>query len=42
MCDGRIEVLAEALPKIHVFWDVMLCRLANRDLSEDHSVTSQT
>jgi len=35
---ARLEVLVEVKIKICIFWDVMLCRLVNADISKAHGV----
>jgi len=35
---ARLEVLVEVKIKIYIFWDVMLCRLVNSNVSNEHGV----
>lgn len=35
---ARLEVLVEVKIKIYIFWDVMLCRLVNVNVSKEHGV----
>lgn len=35
---ARLEVLVEVKTKVYIFWDVVLCRLVNYDVSNEHFV----
>jgi hypothetical protein len=35
---SRLEVLEEVKTKIYIFWDIMLYRLVNADVSNEHFV----